>query len=298
MRTVALLGSLSLLLVAVAPAVHGQQPEEGLVEAQFALGRPFEVGEQWSTCGGVRLRATRKDWPTLEAQIAWTHSVQVVALPEGFALRGVLTSLVWEERHDGVQTLRTWSADAPGRLADPAARTWTFELDRAWTLRKVEGPEQSLRWLVEQLRPENDDPVIGELNRRLAERAATGVEAFLLATTDHLGQPVRKALASLRAGPILPGRSWTLESAHGTVGRAHYLGLEGDAGHFQATWDGDLAARFTIDPAGRLRWMNVQHVELVPLTDGAMVRAVDELAFGIVRIEGELPAWAPAALWR
>ncbi len=290
---------LATLLLSVPAAA--QEPLEGIAEAPFALQAPFEAGERWSTCGGLRMRVTRIGWPAMEGSIAWTHSVQVVARPHGFALRGTLTSLVWEERLHGVQTVRSWSADAPGPLADPAARTWTYGFDRTWALLDVDGPEQSIQRLLDRLRPDAGDAVATELNRQLARRAAEGVERFLLAASAHLGQPVRAAMASLSAGPLVPGRSWTLEPLQGPPGRSRYLGLEGTAGHFEATWqvEGEraLQARFVLDVHGRLRWMNVQHAELLPV-EGGTLRAVHELAFGVIRVEGEEPAWTPALLVR
>ena len=58
-----------------------------------------------------------------------------------------------------------------------------------------------------------------------------------------------------------------------------------------------LQARFVLDVHGRLRWMNVQHAELLPV-EGGTLRAVHELAFGVIRVEGEEPAWTPALLVR
>lgn len=292
--------SLVLVSLACANPVLAQVPE-ALDERPFALAGTFSPGEHWSTCGGLRFRATGEGRPPLEASIAWTHSVVVVARTGGFALRGTLTSLVWEERRDGVLSVRSWTADAPGPQAEEGVRTWTYGFDRTWALLDVDGPERSIQWLLDRLQPDPADPVTTELDRRVARRAASGVEAFLLASSDHLGQPVRKALASLGAGPLLPGHAWTLEPRQGPGGRSRFMGLEGPTAHFQAVWDVDgdgvLQARFVIDTLGRLRWMNVQHTEEVAV-EGGTVRAVHELAFGVLRVVGEEPGGVPTLLAR
>lgn len=300
MRTPSVLVASLLLLLAAVPVV-AQDPAEGLTPLPFSLAGRLQPGERWATCGGLRFRATSEGRPSLEASIAWTHSVLVVARPDGFALQGTLTSLVWEERRDGVLSVRAWDPAGPGPFERAEARTWTFALEPDWTLVDVDGPEASIQVLLDRLRPDPADAVTAELERRVARRAADGLERFLVASSDHLGQPVRKAMASLATGPLLPGRAWALEPRHGPAGRSRFLGLEGVAGHFQAAWEvtGErtLEARFVIDPRGRLRWMNVQDTEVVPL-EGAPVRAVCELAFGIVRVEGEEPAWTPTLLAR
>lgn len=292
--------TLVLASLLLATRLAAQEPL-GLDPRPFALTGRFEPGERWATCGGLRLRATAEGRPSVEASIAWTHSVLVVAREGGFALRGTLTSLVWEERRDGVLSVRAWDPAGPGPFARPEARTWTFAFDRDWTLAGVDGPEASLQALLDGLQPDPADPLTTELDRQLARRAAQGVERFLVASSDHLGLPVRLALSSLAAGPLLPGRAWTLEPRQGPGGRSRYLGLEGSAAHFQVAWEAEgertRGARFVVDPCGRLRWMNVQDAQTTTV-EGGTLRTVHELAFGIVRVEGEVPAWAPALLAR
>lgn len=284
------------LLVSGAPPARAQEPFDGLEERPLVPGGRFETGERWLTCGGLRVRASRVDRVPFEASIAWTHSVQVVDRPEGFALRATLTSLVWEERCDGIVTLRSWCDDAPGPFSDAGARTWTYAFDPGWDLIDVRGPERSIRWLVDRVRPHPADPITAELRRRLSERGAKAIEGFLLATTERLGRPVRPVMKSLARGPILPGATWTLDPAEGPAGEVRYLGLDWSAGHFLATWKvgprQTLETRFVVDRAGRLQWLNAKHAEVTNV-GGESVRTHQELVFGIVRIGEESPPWTP-----
>ncbi len=287
---------LVLALLAGGAAARAQEPLAGLEERPLVPGGRFQAGERWLTCGGLRVRASGVDRAPFEASIAWTHSVQVIDRPGGFALRAALTSLVWEERSDGILTVRSWSDAAPGPFSDVGARTWTHGFDPGWDLIEVRGPERSIRWLVDRVRPHTADPITAELRRRLAERGAKAIEGLLLTASERLGRPVRAVMKSLARGPILPGATWTLDPADGPPGEVRYLGLDWSAGHFLATWQvgprETLETRFVVDPAGRLQWLNAQHAEVTDL-GGESVRTIQELVFGIVRIGEEAPAWAP-----
>ncbi len=295
MRSVRTLVPLVVLLLAAGPA-QAQEPFGELEQRPLVPGERFQPGERWTTCGGLRVRACGVDRAPFEASIAWTHSAQVVARPGGFALRATLSSLVWQERFDGVMTTRAWCDDAPGPFADVGARTWTYGFDPAWDLQEVRGPDRSIRWLVDRVRPHPADPITAELRRLLAQRGAKAIEGFLLASSERLGRPVRAVMASLARGPILPGAVWTLDPSEGPPGTVRYLGQEWSAGHFLATWQvgpGEgLETRFLIDRAGRLQWLNAQHTEVTRVC-GESVRTVQELAFGIVRTGDEPPVWTP-----
>lgn len=300
MRTLHRLGPLLLALLASAPA-RAQEPPGGLEERPLVPRGRFEPGERWLTCGGLRVRAAGVDRAPFEASIAWTHSVQVLERPGGFALRATLTSVVWEERCDGIVTLRSWCDDAPGPFTDAGARTWTYGFDPGWDLVEVRGPARSIRWLVDRVRPHPAEPLTAELRRRLSERGAKAIEGFLLSASERLGRPVRAVMKSLARGPILPGATWTLDPAEGPRGQVRYLGHDWFAGHFLATWQVEpgesLETRFVVDPMGRLQWLNAQHVE-VDGPGGERVRTVQELAFGIVRIGAEPPVWTPPLFTR
>lgn len=293
---------LALALLAAASA-SAQEPFAELEQRPLVPGARFEAGERWLTCGGLRVRASAVDRAPFEASIAWTHSVQVVDHPGGFGLRATLASLVWEERSDGIMTLRSWSDDAPGPFTDVGARTWTYGLDPGWDLHDVRGPERSIRWLVDRVRPHPADPVTAELRRRLAERGAKAIEGLLLSASERLGRPVRAVMKGLARGPILPGATWTLDPTEGPPGEVRYLGLDGSAGHFLAAWQvgprETLETRFVVDRAGRLQWLNAKHAEVTHL-GGEGVRTIQELVFGIVRIGEEAPPWSPPLLvrWR
>lgn len=289
------------LLLAAAPARAQGEPFGGLEQAPLVPGAPFRPGERWLTCGGLRVRATRVDRAPFEASLAWTHSAVVVERAGGFGLRASLASLVWQERADGVQTVRSWYDSAPGPFDDAGARTWTWGLDRCWELHEVRGPERSIAWLVDRVRPQPADPITAELRRRLAQRGARAIEGLLLAASGRLGQPVRPVLESLSRGPILPGATWTLDAADGPPGRVEYLGQEWSAGHFRARWevgpDEELETRFLVDRAGRLVWLNAQHARVAGAA-GERLRTIQELAFGIVRTGEEPPAWTPPLFLR
>lgn len=283
-----MLRSVLLALLLAAPALAQELPP--LERRPFRLIEPFEPGEVWTTCGGIRTRLARVDGAPFEASIFWTHSATVLARPDGFALRAALTSITTGDRGDHGARVELWRAPETG-----GPRGWTYELDRDWDLRAIDGPPAAFDRLADQ--------VLRRLGLRPAERPRGrregAVEEALVAFAGGAGLPVRTVLASARVASLRPGLAWRFERQAGWPGGGvEYLGADGyDQGLFLVRWDRapgrTLDAQFAVDRAGRLT-----HFALVEVVEaGRSFRLTRELVHGIVRVHARGGERSGARTW-
>lgn len=249
-RSLSLLGVLALASPALA------QGDEPLDQRPFEVLAPFPSGEEWVTNSGVRVRVLPARGAPVERSVALTQSVAVVESEGGFSLRTTLTSIVREDRRRGLRTVTLWQDAEPGPYEDPGARTWTWELDRAWRIVRVEGPPALREPLLPQLAFGLSFPAHDLVNRR--ERAGSGPLEGFVGFWSCAGAPVRATLGSLRERPFLPGATLSTGPFEGwPAATVTYRGTDrDDHGHFAVTWAAaggrSLQGSFAIDEAGRI----------------------------------------------